>query len=57
MLNRAIVNIVSAPETQKQLATLGYDAVGSTPEDFAGRIKEDTEKWATVIRAANIKTD
>ena len=55
MLNRAIVDIVAAPEMQKHLAVLGYDAVGSTPEDFAARIKVDTEKWANVIRAANIK--
>jgi len=57
VLNRAIVNVVAAPETQKHLAVLGYDAVGSTPGDFAARIRADTEKWAKVIRAANIKPD
>jgi len=29
----------------------------STPEEFATRIKFETEKWAKVIRAANIKAE
>jgi len=43
------------PDMQKRLAALGLDAVGTTPEEFATQIKIETEKWAKVIRAANIK--
>jgi tripartite-type tricarboxylate transporter receptor subunit TctC len=55
LLNREIVKIVVAPDTQERLAALGYDAVGSTPEDFSAQIRTETEKWAKLIREANIK--
>jgi tripartite-type tricarboxylate transporter receptor subunit TctC len=34
---------------------LGYTAFSSSPGDFAKFIAQETEKWAKVIRAANIK--
>jgi tripartite-type tricarboxylate transporter receptor subunit TctC len=40
-----------------RLAELGYDPVGSTPEEFAVRIKTEIATWAKVIRAANIKPE
>jgi len=55
MLNRKIVKILAVPDMQDRLLGLGYEAVGSTPEEFATRIKLETEKWAKVIRSANIK--
>jgi len=39
------------------LPTLGFEAVASTPEEFAIRIKVETEMWGKVIRAANIKPE
>jgi tripartite-type tricarboxylate transporter receptor subunit TctC len=42
---------------KERLATLGYDVVASTPEEFAIRIKTEIDMWAKVIRAANIKAE
>jgi tripartite-type tricarboxylate transporter receptor subunit TctC len=42
---------------KEQLATLGYDLIASTPEEFAHRIKVEIETWGKVIRAANIKPE
>jgi hypothetical protein len=39
------------------LATLGFDLIASSPEEFGARIRADFEKWAKVIRAANIKAE
>jgi tripartite-type tricarboxylate transporter receptor subunit TctC len=36
---------------------LGLEAVASTPEEFARRIKVETQTWGKVIRAANIKPE
>jgi tripartite-type tricarboxylate transporter receptor subunit TctC len=55
LLNREIVKIAVAPDTQERLVALGYEAVGSTPEDFSAQIRSETEKWARVVREANIK--
>jgi tripartite-type tricarboxylate transporter receptor subunit TctC len=55
LLNREIVRIMALPDIKERLATLGFDSVASSPEDFGARIRIDTEKWGKVIRAANIK--
>jgi tripartite-type tricarboxylate transporter receptor subunit TctC len=39
---------------KERLATLGYDVVGSTPEEFMDRVKAEIGMWAKVIHAANI---
>lgn len=49
--------ILAQPDMQERLATLGYEVVASTPEEFAARIKTEIDMWAKVIRAANIKSD
>jgi tripartite-type tricarboxylate transporter receptor subunit TctC len=57
LLNREIVGIITLTDIREHLATLGFEPVAaSTPEDFAARIKAETEKWDKVIRAAKIKS-
>jgi tripartite-type tricarboxylate transporter receptor subunit TctC len=55
LLNREIAKILTLPDMKERLVTLGCDAVASTPEEFAQRIKTEIETWGKVIRAANIK--
>jgi tripartite-type tricarboxylate transporter receptor subunit TctC len=38
-----------------RLATLGYEPLANTPEEFAEQIKTELETWRKVIEAANIK--
>jgi tripartite-type tricarboxylate transporter receptor subunit TctC len=54
-LNRETVKIIALPELRERLTGLGSDPIGSTPDEFALRIKTDIEKWGKVIRAAHIK--
>jgi hypothetical protein len=42
---------------KERLASIGFEAVGSTPEDFSTQIKIEFEKWGRVIRAGNIKPE
>jgi tripartite-type tricarboxylate transporter receptor subunit TctC len=37
------------------LATLGFEPVASTPQEFGAQIRAEIERWGNVIRAANIK--
>ena len=57
LLNREIVKIMALPDIKERLATLGFDAIASSPEEFGERIRADFEKWGKVIRAANIKAE
>src|SRR5262249_17772151 len=56
-LNKEI-NAALADETIKaRLAELGSVAMPMSPAEFEKIVVEETEKWAKVIRAANIKAD
>jgi len=57
LLNREIVKAMALPDVKERLATLGFDSIASSPEEFGARIRTDTEKWGKVIRAANIKAE
>ncbi len=47
--NREIVRILSLPEVKDRFTTQGYEVVGSTPDQFAERVKRDTEKYRKII--------
>jgi len=53
-LNREINAILAAPDMRQKLAEQGADAIGGTPEAFAEHIKSERDKWARVVRSANI---
>jgi tripartite-type tricarboxylate transporter receptor subunit TctC len=54
-LQTEIARIIAMPEMHDRLAGLGFDAIGSSPEEFGTRIGAEIDKWAKVIRAAGIK--
>jgi tripartite-type tricarboxylate transporter receptor subunit TctC len=56
-LYREISGVLRAPGMKERLTALGMEVAGSTPEEFAGVIKSETEKWAKVIKAAGIKAE
>ena len=55
VLQREIVAIIALPDMKQRLSALGFDPVGSMGEEFAAQMKLEMEKWARVIRAANLK--
>jgi tripartite-type tricarboxylate transporter receptor subunit TctC len=56
-LNREINSGLADPQLKAGLADLGGTVFPGSPVDYAKLIADDTEKWAKVIRAANIKPD
>jgi tripartite-type tricarboxylate transporter receptor subunit TctC len=55
LLHRETAKIIALPDIKERLATLGFEPVVSTPEDFGRQISAEIEFWGKVIRAANIK--
>jgi tripartite-type tricarboxylate transporter receptor subunit TctC len=53
-LNREIGAIMASADMRDQLTMLGLDPIANTAEEFRDRIKTDLERWARVMRAANI---
>jgi tripartite-type tricarboxylate transporter receptor subunit TctC len=57
MINKEINSALANPKIKAQLAALGNTVVPGSPADFGRLISEETNKWAKVIRAANIKPE
>jgi tripartite-type tricarboxylate transporter receptor subunit TctC len=57
LLHREIVRTVVLPEVKEQLDAIGFVPVANTPDEFAAVIKLESERWAKVIRAANLKAE
>jgi tripartite-type tricarboxylate transporter receptor subunit TctC len=56
-LNQAVNAVLADPKLQARLAELGGEPMPMTPAEFGKLVAEETEKWAKVIRAANIKAE
>ena len=54
LLNAEIVKVMALPDVKEKCAQLGFDPVANTPEEFAGYIKKEVEKWGKVIKDAKI---
>jgi tripartite-type tricarboxylate transporter receptor subunit TctC len=56
-LNREINAVLADPEVRKRLVELGGEPLITTPEDFGAMIAAETEKWAKVVKFADIKVE
>lgn len=56
-LNRAINVVIADPRIKARLADLGGTVLSGSPADFGKFIADETEKWAKVNKAANIKLE
>ena len=56
-LNVEINRILKLPEFREQLAKVGAETVGNSPEEFQAYLFAETEKWARVAKTANISVD
>jgi tripartite-type tricarboxylate transporter receptor subunit TctC len=56
-LNKQINEGLADPKMKARLADLGGTVLPGSPADFGKHIAEETEKWAKVIRSANIKPE
>ncbi len=54
-LNGAMAKVLQMPDIRQRLIDLGFDPIGSTPDECAGNIRAEIEKWAKLIRAAGIR--
>jgi tripartite-type tricarboxylate transporter receptor subunit TctC len=55
VLNKHVNDTIALPELKERLSSLGLDPIGGSPEDFAGIMRTEGERWAKVIKAAGVK--
>ena len=56
-LNAAAVRALRAPEVVERLSSQGAEPVGNSAEEWGGFFRSEIEKWARVVKAANMKAD
>jgi tripartite-type tricarboxylate transporter receptor subunit TctC len=56
-LNAAAQKSLALPDVRERLLALASPPAGGTPEEFAAYMKREVDKWARVIRGANIKPE
>ena len=56
-LHTEMVKAIRQPDAKERISGVGADIVGNTPEEFAAFIRTETEKYARIVKAANIKID
>jgi tripartite-type tricarboxylate transporter receptor subunit TctC len=56
-LAAAISGALRSRDVRAQLVAIGYEPLGSTPDEFARRIAEETAKWTPVVKASGYQSD
>lgn len=56
-LSAAIVEALKLPDVRKRMVELSAEPVGNTPAQMAEFMKQDAERWRTVIQTAGVKVD
>ncbi|HEX2351392.1 MAG TPA: tripartite tricarboxylate transporter substrate binding protein [Xanthobacteraceae bacterium] len=57
LLYREIAKAFVQPDVKERLATLGFQPVANTPEDYAAYIRTEIPKWGKIIKTASIRID
>ena len=56
-LNMEVNTVLTDPALQERLASLGSEPFTGSPADFGRFLAEETEKWAKVVKFADIKVE
>jgi tripartite-type tricarboxylate transporter receptor subunit TctC len=54
-LHAAVIKTIKAPAMDAKMEAQGVETVGSTPQEFAAKIREEWTKWGRVIASAGLK--
>ena len=56
-LNTELRKVIDNPETKAKIATLGFEAFSSSPEELDQHVKVQLEKWTKMIKDAGIQPE
>jgi tripartite-type tricarboxylate transporter receptor subunit TctC len=54
-INGELVRMLNVPDVRRRISQEGADPIGSTPEAFANRVKNEITKWTKVIKTSGIQ--
>jgi tripartite-type tricarboxylate transporter receptor subunit TctC len=56
-LNAAMIKVISQPDMQKRIEELGYEPLGTSPEEMAKRIHAELAQWTGIVKQENLSLD
>lgn len=56
-LNAAFNRALETPDVRKRLTEQGADVLGGTPEQFASLVRDETGRWAKVVKESGAKAN
>ncbi len=56
-LNDAAVKALRSPDVRERMSQIGFDVVGSTPDEFGRFMKEEVDRWTDVVKRGGIKPE
>lgn len=56
-LHTEAVKALRIPDVIEKLSSQGAEPVANTPEEFTAFVRSEIEKWAKLVKAANMRTD
>jgi tripartite-type tricarboxylate transporter receptor subunit TctC len=56
-LSSEMQKIIQSPEFKKRMEEIGAEPIGNTPEQMARQIKDETEKFAKLVKDAKVTID
>jgi tripartite-type tricarboxylate transporter receptor subunit TctC len=56
-LNAEAAKVLQDAEVRKKLATLGFEIKTSTPQEFTALLRNETEKWAKVVKTSGVRAE
>jgi tripartite-type tricarboxylate transporter receptor subunit TctC len=56
-IQRAVAKALASPDIHEKVEGYYAEVVGSSPDEFAGVIRDDQDKWSAVLHAAKIQLD
>lgn len=54
--NKAVRAALADEEVKKKLYELGFETLGTTPQELAAHMEDEYAKWNQVIEDANLKS-
>ena len=56
-VNQEVRKMSGMQDVKERLSVQGAEAVSSTPEEFAKRIRDDLMKWGKIVKASGARVD
>jgi tripartite-type tricarboxylate transporter receptor subunit TctC len=56
-LHAESIKVIKLPDVKERIETVGFETIGTTPEEFGGFVRNEVDKWTKVVKASGARAD